>query len=53
MYRTKNAMVASSLAAKHGLCWGMSVFDGFYYVGTDAQLANVGVVVGKGAKCPN
>ena len=44
MWKTKAKKLASVIAGENGLRYGRSVFDGSWYVGTEAELAKVGVV---------
>jgi len=44
MSRVRTETVARQIAAERGVSYGLSVFDGWYYVGTLKELAAVGAV---------
>ena len=56
MYKTKNEQTAIELAIENNYTYGVSIFDGQYYVGTKEELTRIGVVDIKDtcnvARCP-
>lgn len=44
MYKCRTEETAHAIAAENKLSYGMSVFDGAWYVGTVAQLEGVGAI---------
>ena len=44
MSKCKFSALARELAGERGLWYGMSIFDGYYYVGTVAQLERIGCI---------
>lgn len=43
MYKANNADMAKELAKEHNLNYGMSIFDGKWYVGSPEELKKIGV----------
>lgn len=44
MNRTRNSVMAKGIATEREMYYGMSVFDGWFYVGTLPQLEAIGCV---------
>ena len=44
MTKVKTEAQAKKIAETKGLCWGLSVFDGWFYVGTPTQLSRIGAI---------